>query len=242
MQHILVTSKYAIITRFIAHTHTHTHMHTHTHTHKLQIHNIKYWGGGGTQHTPSWQIMTMAPCYCIKRINNCKISPLVFRFAYTQNITVLPYICKNNKYHSYQDHLHMIMAIPCRRGFLGRLMVSSCRLIAASEAKWTLAGQAGFLDNFFIWHIVLPLDAKDGVQAALMKLLKQPDLLLLENPGLCIVQEGRNDDGSVYLDLCGQEEWMTLPYSLWQSSKRSAGFEQAVLKILADRGIMHAGK
>ena len=31
------------------------------------------------------------------------------------------------------------------------------------------AGQAGSLDNFFVRHVVLPFDAKDGVQAALVK-------------------------------------------------------------------------
>ena len=34
------------------------------------------------------------------------------------------------------------------------------------------AGQAGSLENFFIWHVVLPFDAKDGVQAAFMKPLR----------------------------------------------------------------------
>ena len=34
------------------------------------------------------------------------------------------------------------------------------------------AGQAGSLGDFFIWHMVLPFDAKDGEQAALVKLLQ----------------------------------------------------------------------
>ena len=29
------------------------------------------------------------------------------------------------------------------------------------------AGQAGFLEDFFVRHVVLPFDAKDGAQAAL---------------------------------------------------------------------------
>ena len=34
------------------------------------------------------------------------------------------------------------------------------------------AGQAGSLEDFFVQHVVLPFDAKDGVQAALVKLLQ----------------------------------------------------------------------
>ena len=34
------------------------------------------------------------------------------------------------------------------------------------------AGQAGSLEDFFIRLVVLPFDAKDGAQAALMKLLQ----------------------------------------------------------------------
>ena len=36
-----------------------------------------------------------------------------------------------------------------------------------------------------------------------MKPLQLPDLLPIENPGLCTVQESGNDDGLVCLDLCG---------------------------------------
>ena len=39
------------------------------------------------------------------------------------------------------------------------------------------AGQAGFPEDFFVPHVVLPFDAKDGVQAALVKPLQSPDLL-----------------------------------------------------------------
>ena len=34
------------------------------------------------------------------------------------------------------------------------------------------AGQAGSLEDFFVLHVVLPCDAKDGALAALMKQLK----------------------------------------------------------------------
>ena len=34
------------------------------------------------------------------------------------------------------------------------------------------AGQAGSLDDFFVRHMVLPFDAKDGAQAALVKPLQ----------------------------------------------------------------------
>ena len=34
------------------------------------------------------------------------------------------------------------------------------------------AGQAGSLEDFFVRHVVLPLDAKDGAQAALVKPLQ----------------------------------------------------------------------
>ena len=62
--------------------------------------------------------------------------------------------------------------------------------------------------------MVLPFEAKDGVQAALVKPLQWPDLLPIENPGLCTVQEGGNDDGPVCLELRGEAERVTLPYSL----------------------------
>ena len=34
------------------------------------------------------------------------------------------------------------------------------------------AGQAGFLEDFFVRHVVLPFDAMDGAKAALVKPLK----------------------------------------------------------------------
>ena len=34
------------------------------------------------------------------------------------------------------------------------------------------AGQTGSLEDFFIQHMVLPFDAKDGAQAVLVKLLQ----------------------------------------------------------------------
>ena len=34
------------------------------------------------------------------------------------------------------------------------------------------AGQAGFLEHFFVLHVVFPFDAKDGTQAALVKPLQ----------------------------------------------------------------------
>ena len=74
---------------------------------------------------------------------------------------------------------------------------------------------AGWLtEDFFVRHVVLPFDVRDGAQAALVKPLQYPDLLQIENPGLCTVQEGGNDDGPAYLDLCGEVARVTLPYSL----------------------------
>ena len=40
----------------------------------------------------------------------------------------------------------------------------------------------------------------------MMKPLMEPNLLPIENPGLCIVQEGGNDDGPVHLELSGEAE------------------------------------
>ena len=40
-------------------------------------------------------------------------------------------------------------------------------------------GQAGSLDDLFVRHVVLPFDAKDRAQAALVKRLQWPDLLLI---------------------------------------------------------------
>ena len=61
---------------------------------------------------------------------------------------------------------------------------------------------------------LLPFDAKDGAQAALVKPPQQPDLLPIRNIGLCTVQEDGNDDSPVYLDLSGEAERVTLPHSL----------------------------
>ena len=63
-------------------------------------------------------------------------------------------------------------------------------------------------------HVVLTFNAKDGAQAVLLKSLKWPDLLPAEDRGLSTLQECGNDDGSVYLNLRGEAEQMTLPYFL----------------------------
>ena len=61
------------------------------------------------------------------------------------------------------------------------------------------AGQASSLEDFFVRHMVLPFDAKDGAQEVLLKPLQLPDLLPIENPRLCAIQEGGNDEVPVYL-------------------------------------------
>ena len=43
---------------------------------------------------------------------------------------------------------------------------------AAPEARWAHAGQAGSLEDFFVRHVVLPIDAKDGAQRVLVKPLQ----------------------------------------------------------------------
>ena len=48
----------------------------------------------------------------------------------------------------------------------------------------------------------------------MMKPLKELDLLPIENPGLCTVQEGGDDDGPVDLDFRGKAKRTTVPYSL----------------------------
>ena len=50
------------------------------------------------------------------------------------------------------------------------------------------AGQACSPEVFFARLVVLPFDAMDGAQATLVKPLQYPELLLVENPGLCTVQ------------------------------------------------------
>ena len=76
------------------------------------------------------------------------------------------------------------------------------------------AGQAGSLEDFFVRHMVLPFDAKDGAQAVLMKLLQWPNKLSIGNPCLCTMQEGGNNDGPVHLELRGEAVRVALPYSL----------------------------
>ena len=72
------------------------------------------------------------------------------------------------------------------------------------------AWQVGSLE-----HVIVPFDAKDsGAQTTLMKALKRHDLPPAEELGLRTVQEGRNGDGPVYLDLREEAERLTLPYSL----------------------------
>ena len=43
---------------------------------------------------------------------------------------------------------------------------------AALKQDGLYTGQAGSLEDFFVWHVVLPFDAKDGAQAALVKPLQ----------------------------------------------------------------------
>ena len=52
---------------------------------------------------------------------------------------------------------------PCDLGCLPKLHLK--------QDKFS-AGQPGSLQGFFVWHVVLPFEAKDGVQAALVKTLK----------------------------------------------------------------------
>ena len=80
------------------------------------------------------------------------------------------------------------------------------------------AGQAGSLEDFFVRRVALPFDAKNGAQAALAWSASDRE------PRSLPVQERGNDDGPLYLDLRGEAERMALPYSLWQSSKGTAGF------------------
>ena len=65
-------------------------------------------------------------------------------------------------------------------------------------------------------------------------------MLPTENPGLCTVLEGGNDDGPAYLDLCGETERVTVILSL-TVFHGTAGFGLAVVKILADCGIIGDG-
>ena len=78
----------------------------------------------------------------------------------------------------------------------------------------SMLGQASSLEVFFARLVVLPFDAMDGAQATLVKPLQYPELLLVENPGLCTVQEDGNGDGPVYQDLCREAERVTLLDSL----------------------------
>ena len=43
---------------------------------------------------------------------------------------------------------------------------------------------------------------------------------------------------ALYTWISVEAEWVTLPYSLWPSSKQTAGFGQALVKILADCGVI----
>ena len=52
---------------------------------------------------------------------------------------------------------------PCDVASLGQLHLKQDGLYA---------GHAGSLEDFFVQHMVLPFDAKDGAQAAFVKLLK----------------------------------------------------------------------
>ena len=57
---------------------------------------------------------------------------------------------------------HTYVFHPCDVASPGQLLLKHDR---------RYAGHAGSLENFFVWHIVLPLDAKDGTQATLVKAL-----------------------------------------------------------------------
>ena len=49
-------------------------------------------------------------------------------------------------------------------------VASSVQLHLMQDGLYT--GQAGSLEDLFVRHVVLPFDAKDGAQAARVKLLK----------------------------------------------------------------------
>ena len=57
-------------------------------------------------------------------------------------------------------------------------------------------------------------------------------MLLVENPGFCTVQEGGNDDGSVYLDLCGELERMTAFLSLIVFQKELLALDRWLSRVL----------
>ena len=56
--------------------------------------------------------------------------------------------------------LHVYVFHPCD-------MASPAQLHLKQDGLY--AGQAGSLEDFFVLHMVLPLDAKDGAKAALVK-------------------------------------------------------------------------
>lgn len=72
----------------------------------------------------------------------------------------------------------------------------------ATAAIWTQTVQAGSMKNLFVDDVVLSLDAKDGMKAALMEALQQPDLLAVQDPGFRTIHQGRPHRNSVYLDFC----------------------------------------
>ena len=61
------------------------------------------------------------------------------------------------------DFWHAYVLHPCDVASLAQLQPKQDGLYA---------GQAGSLEDFFVRHVVLPFDAKDGAQAALVKPLQ----------------------------------------------------------------------
>ena len=79
-------------------------------------------------------------------------------------------------------------------------------------------------------------DVKDRTQ---VKLLKKPDLHLAEDPSLCTIQENKNNDSFVLLNLHGAAECY-IPYSALLSLtlfQRSCWLWKVVVKVLSDYGI-----
>ena len=90
----------------------------------------------------------------------CKLSRQLIFVTLSWSITIALFFLKFAKEDCFG---HACVLHPCDVASPGQLHLKQDGLYA---------GQAGSLEDFFVRHVVLPFDAKDGPQAVLMKLLQ----------------------------------------------------------------------
>ena len=78
----------------------------------------------------------------------------------------------------------------------------TCPAELPSQKYGLNAGNVGFLEDFIVCHVVLPLDAHDGTRAPLAETLQKSCLFTVQNPGFTSIKESGDSYSFVDQDLC----------------------------------------